>query len=119
MPHELARHDCIGIRQGGEAYGTWRLSLGRHTETVKVRDNLSTNDGEIAVNWALDGLGIVMRAEWDVARYLRSGRLRQLLENYRTPAADIYAVYPQRHRVSARVRAFLNSSFIAECARRR
>lgn len=84
-----------------------------------MRDNLSTNDGEIAVNWALDGLGIVMRAEWDVARYLRSGRLRQLLENYRTPAADIYAVYPQRHRVSARVRAFLNSSFIAECARRR
>ena len=108
VPHELARHECIGIRQGGEAYGTWRLALGRHTETVKVRDNLSTNDGEIAVNWALDGLGIVMRAEWDVARYLRSGRLQQVLENYRTPAADIYAVYPQRHQVSARVRAFVD-----------
>jgi LysR family transcriptional activator of dmlA len=24
-----------------------------------------TNDGEIAVNWALDGHGILMRAEWD------------------------------------------------------
>jgi len=108
VPHDLTRHECIGIRQGGDAYGTWRLSLGRHTETVKVRDNLSTNDGEIAVNWALDGLGIVMRAEWDIARYLRSGRLRQVLENYRTPSADIYAVYPQRHQVSARVRAFVD-----------
>jgi threonine/homoserine/homoserine lactone efflux protein len=27
------------------------------------------------VNWALDGHGILMRAEWDIARYLRSGRL--------------------------------------------
>lgn len=107
VPHDLARHDCIGIRQGDEAYGTWRLTLGKRTETVKVRGNLSTNDGEIAVNWALAGHGIVMRAEWDIARYLRSGRLKQVLENYRTPSADIYAVYPQRHQVSARVRAFV------------
>ena len=42
-PHDLARHECIGIRQGDEAYGTWRLSLGKRMETVKVRGNLSTN----------------------------------------------------------------------------
>ena len=107
-PHDLARHQCIGIRQGDEAYGTWRLSLGKRMETVKVRGNLSTNDGEIAVNWALAGHGIVMRAEWDIARYLRSGRLKQVLENYRTPSADIHAVYSQRHQVSARVRAFVD-----------
>lgn len=108
VPHDLARHECIGIRQGGEAYGTWRLSLGKRCESVKVRGKLSTNDGEIAVNWALAGHGIVMRAEWDIARYLRSGRLLQVLENYRTPSADIHAVFPQRHQVSARVRAFVD-----------
>ncbi|MCJ7800188.1 MAG: LysR substrate-binding domain-containing protein [Polaromonas sp.] len=107
-PSDLARHNCIGIRQGDEGYGSWRLTLGKRTETVKVRGNLSTNDGEIAVNWALAGHGIVMRAEWDVARYLRSGRLTQVLENYRTPSADIHAVYTQRHQVSARVRAFVD-----------
>ncbi len=108
VPHDLTRHDCIGIRQGDEAYGTWRLSSGKHTEAVKVRGKLSTNDGEIAVNWALAGHGIVMRAEWDIARYLRSGRLKPVLENYRTPPADIHAVYPQRHQASARVRAFVD-----------
>jgi LysR family transcriptional activator of dmlA len=111
-PSDLARHSCIGIRQADPAYGTWRLSSGRRAETVKVRGPLSTNDGEIAVNWALAGHGIVMRAEWDVARYLRSGRLRQVLENWQTPPADIYAVYPQRHQVSARVRAFVD--FLAD-----
>ena len=43
------------------------------------------------VREALDGHGIVMRAEWDIARYLRSGRLVQVLPGYRTPEADIHA----------------------------
>ncbi len=107
-PDELARHNCIGIRQGDEAYNIWRLTSGARASVVKVRGDLSSNDGEIAVSWALAGLGIVMRAEWDVARYLRSGRLVQLLEAWATPPADIHAVYPQRHQVSSRVVAFVD-----------
>jgi LysR family transcriptional regulator, transcriptional activator for dmlA len=111
-PAELARHNCIGIRQGDEAYGTWRLSNGkgsrRRTETVKTRGNLSTNDGEIAVSWALDGHGILMRAEWDIARYLRSGRLVPVLPAWQTPEANLYAVYPQRLQLSTRVRALVD-----------
>lgn len=118
LPHDLARHNCIGIRQGDEAYGMWRLtsvrarSRNQRAEAVKTRGNLSTNDGEIAVSWALDGHGILMRAEWDVARYLKSGRLVQVLPDYQLPEADIYAVYPQSHQLSARVRAFVD--FIAD-----
>ncbi|MEQ1516896.1 MAG: LysR family transcriptional regulator [Usitatibacteraceae bacterium] len=110
-PHELAHHNCIGIRQGEEAYGVWRLSSGRarqRAETVKIRGNLTTNDGEIAVNWTLDGHGILMRAEWDIARHLKNGRLVQVLSQYDTPDADIYAVYPQRHQLAGRVRAFVD-----------
>jgi DNA-binding transcriptional LysR family regulator len=65
-------------------------------------------DGEIAVRWALDGHGIVMRAEWDIERYLASGRLVQVLPQYRTPSADIYAVYAQRHQLSSRIRVFVD-----------
>jgi DNA-binding transcriptional LysR family regulator len=107
-PAELARHNCISIHHGADAYGLWRLTSGRRTESVKVSGSLSTNDGDIAVAWALDGHGILMRAEWDMVKYLRSGRLRQVLENYATPPADIYAVYPQRHQKSRRVTAFVD-----------
>jgi len=110
-PHDLTHHNCIGIRQGEEAYGVWRLSTGggRHasTEAVKIRGNLTTNDGEIAVNWALEGHGILMRAEWDIRRYLASGRLVQVLPQHSTPDADIHAVFPQHHQRTARVRAFV------------
>lgn len=112
VPHDLTRHNCIGIRQGEQAYGTWRLESGRgrhaRTESVKIRGNLTTNDGEIAVHWALEGHGILMRAEWDVERHLKSGRLVQVLPAHATPDADIYAVYPQRHQLAARVRAFVD-----------
>ncbi len=114
VPADLALHNCVGIRQGDEAYGVWRFSTGpsKSFEAVKVRGNLSTNDGEIAVNWALDGHGLLMRAEWDIARYLRSGRLVQVLTDHLTPPADIFAVYPQRHQTAARVRAFVD--FLAQ-----
>ena len=112
VPTDLARHNCIGIRQGDEAYGVWRLATGRgrnaNTEAVKTRGNLTTNDGEIAVNWALDGHGILMRADWDIDRYLKNGRLVQVLPQYYTPDAGIHAVYPQRHQLAARVRAFVD-----------
>ncbi len=111
LPQELLRHDCIGIRQGDEAYGLLRLSQGRgaraRTETVKTRGSLATNDGEIAVNWALQGLGIVLRSEWDVAAHLRSGRLVEVLPQWSTPEADIWAVVPQRQQLTPRVRAFV------------
>ena len=116
VPNDLTRHQCIGIRQGEEAYGVWRLSTGRGkgaaTVAVKTRGNLTTNDGEIAVNWALDGHGILMRAEWDIERHLRSGRLVPVLPQFHTPDADIYAVYPPRHQHAARVRSFVD--FVAQ-----
>ena len=114
-PADLAHHNCIGIRQGKEAYGVWRFASGKgrrlRNEAVKVRGNLATNDGEIAVKWALDGHGILLRAEWDIERYLRDGRLVEVMGAYALPDADVYAVYPQRHQPTTRVRTFVD--FIA------
>ena len=114
-PADLAHHNCIGIRQGKEAYGVWRFASGKgrrlRNEAVKIRGNLATNDGEIAVKWALDGHGILLRAEWDIERYLRDGRLVEVMSGYALPDADVYAVYPQRHQLTTRVRTFVD--FIA------
>ncbi|MCO8165366.1 LysR family transcriptional regulator [Pseudomonas sp. 21LCFQ010] len=106
-PRDLAQHTCIVLRQNESAFGSWRLSRGKHSESVKVRGNLSTNDGEVALNWALDGHGILMRAEWNLADHLRKGRLVEVLEEYETPPADIYAVYLERLNLSAKVSCFI------------
>ena len=117
VPHDLAQHNCIVLRQNDVAYGSWRFIRDRQAETVKVHGSLSSNDGEVALNWVLDGHGLMLRAEWDIAKYLRSGRLQIVLNDYDSPPADIFAVYPQRHESSAKIRAFtdfLIGSFAAK-----
>jgi DNA-binding transcriptional LysR family regulator len=113
-PADLTRHNFISIRQGGEAYGVLKLTRGKQgkTETIKTRGNLTTNDGSIAVQWALEGHGILLRAEWDIRHHLVQGQLVQLLPQFFTPDADIYAIYPAQHKSAARVRAFVD--FVAE-----
>ncbi len=87
-PEDLARHDCIELQQNESAYGVWRLARGKQGEAIKVHGKLSTNDGEVALNRALEGHGILMCAEWDVAKYMRSGRLEQMPPDYGTPPSD-------------------------------
>ena len=121
-PSELVKHNCIGIRQGDEAYGLWRFTTAKgkakeqQTESVKIRGNLTTNDGGVALNWALDGHGVLLRAQWDVEKYVQSGKLVQLLPNYNSPDADIYAIYAERHRTSVRVKALID--FVAAAFKR-
>lgn len=107
-PADLQTHRCIVIRESDETYGTWHLRQGAKNETVKVRGSASTNDGESAVLMALDGHGILLRSEWDIAPFLRSGRLQPVLPGWETPPADIVALYPTRQNLSAKTRVFVD-----------
>ncbi|MFZ6653974.1 LysR family transcriptional regulator [Undibacterium sp. TJN19] len=107
-PADLHQHRCILHRQNDDVYGTWRLQKGRKVELVKVRGAVSSNDGDVVLNWALDGHGILQRSEWDVEKYLQSGRLQQVLPGYTLPSADLYAYYLSRRQQPARVRAFID-----------
>ncbi|KAG1310296.1 hypothetical protein G6F62_014651 [Rhizopus arrhizus] len=73
-----------------------------------VRGPVSSNDGQSALEWALAGHGIVMRSEWETAAYLRAGRLREVLTDWRTPPADIHALYPERLNLPAKTVAFVD-----------
>lgn len=105
---DLQRHNCIFLRQNETPYGVWSFTVGSRTQNIKVRGPLGCNDGAVALNWALEGHGILLRAEWDIARYVRSGRLRVLLEDQTPVRADVYAVYPQQLHLPARVRSLID-----------
>ncbi len=105
---DLTRHRCILHRQNDDAYGIWRLEKGRKVDTVKVRGAVASNDGDVVLGWALDGHGILPRSEWDLARYLDSGRLQVVLPDYTLEPADLYVYYPSRAHLPARMRAFID-----------
>lgn len=105
---DLTKHRCIVHRQNDDAYGVWRFLIDGRTEIVKIHGALSSNDGAIVQAWALDGQGIVIRSEWDVAKYLESGRLTRILPEFTLPSADLYAYYPSKQNLPGRVRAFID-----------
>ena len=107
-PSELRRHPCLFIRESDEIFGTWHLRCGNRREAVKVRGPLSSNDGDCALSWALDGHGILMRSQWDAAPYIRSGRLRPVLVDWALPSADIFLVFPTKANMTAKTRVFVD-----------
>ncbi|KGF80602.1 LysR family transcriptional regulator [Massilia sp. JS1662] len=105
---DLARHRCILHRQNDDAYSIWRFNEGEDSEVVKVHGALSSNDGDIVLGWALDGHGILIRSEWDLAKYVKSGRLRIVLPQATLPSADLFVYYLDRKNLAARTRAFID-----------
>jgi len=81
---------------------------GDHAEALKVKGALSSNDGDIVLQWALDGHGILIRSEWDLAKYLQSGRLKLVLPDIVLPSADLFVYYPSQRNQTARARAFID-----------
>ena len=75
---------------------------------VKVHGALSSNDGDIVLGWALDGHGILIRSEWDLAKHLETGHLKLVLPAFTLAPADLFVYYPSRHHLAARVRAFID-----------
>ncbi len=106
-PEELSGHQCLVLRENEEDVSLWRFRKGRTDAAVRIAPAMSSNDGDVTRQWALKGMGIITRSEWDVAEHLASGRLVRLLDGWRLPDADIVALIPQRHGVSARVKLFL------------
>jgi LysR family transcriptional regulator, transcriptional activator for dmlA len=104
----LAEHRCIVHRQNDDAYGVWRYLVNDHIEAIKVKGALSSNDGDIVLRWALDGHGILIRSEWDLAKYVQSGRLRLVLPDTVLPSADLFVYYSRQSHQTARARAFID-----------
>jgi LysR family transcriptional activator of dmlA len=100
---ELSSHDCLTIKERDHPFGVWRLREGTREEVIKVTGPLSSNNGEVVVQWAVAGRGIVLRSLWDVAPLLASGALVRVLPDY-VQEANVWAVYPSRLSGSAKLR---------------
>lgn len=100
---DLGHHDCLVIKERDHPFGVWELTGPRGVETAKVTGSFSTNNGEIARHWCLDGRGVLLRSMWDINDDLKQGRLLQVLPDYYQPA-DIWAVHCSPLLTSAKVR---------------
>lgn len=93
-PDDLAQHQCIGLLENNEDTLQWSFTHkgdSRHSN-IRIHPQLVCNVADAVKVWALEGLGIIHRSEWDVATELKQGLLEQVLPNYQLPDADIVAL---------------------------
>jgi LysR family transcriptional regulator, transcriptional activator for dmlA len=104
---DLTKHRCLAVREGNSDSATWSLQGPGGVEKVRVAPQLTSNDGESVVGWALDGHGILLRSAWDIAPLIRDKRLTRVLPLHHMPA-DIYALYVSRRFLPPRVESLIN-----------
>jgi len=104
-PEDLKQHRCISISEDGSkgAYWTFR-SKKKEEVSIKIQPDLMTNDGEVALDWAINGLGVIMRSEWSAAAALKAGQLTDVMPvGWSAPEAPIVALTTARHSDSVRI----------------
>ena len=108
-PNDLTCHSCIVLKENDENITHWRLAPegGGNAVGVRIHQALTTNDGAVARAWALAGMGIVMRSEWDVAEDLAARKLVEVLPGWHVPPANVVALVHARHGRSARTTRFI------------
>jgi DNA-binding transcriptional LysR family regulator len=116
-PSELTLHPYLTLRENDEDVTRLRFTpydaggkrIGKAV-TVRLNSPLSSNDGKVVRDWAVDGLGVVARSEWDCARLIAEGKLRRVLPSWRLEPAPVMALMPTRQGLTIRQRVFLDAA---------
>lgn len=107
-PEDLVDHDCLlytYLRTGS----TWRLERADgQVASVEVSGRFRANNGTALVAAACRGLGLVLSPEFICADAIRDGSLQRVLEEWTLSTGAIWALYPHRRHLSAKVRLFVD-----------
>ena len=107
-PQDLAMHNCITFDRGGRRHRAWRFCRDGQWTEVRVDGDRSVDDASLAREWAVAGMGVILKSEIDQRRDLDSGALVALLTEWQTEPYPLHAVLPSGRFVPNRVRALVD-----------
>ena len=106
-PKELTQHLCL-ILGSGIPQADWRLESPHHEPvTVNVQGRLVVNDLHFLRDAVIAGMGIGQIPSFMSYKQIQEGSLHHILPHWQPPQNAIYAIYPSKRFLSAKVRAFL------------
>jgi DNA-binding transcriptional LysR family regulator len=108
-PRDLLKHRCINIRMGSAGVYRWEFDKGDQSLTVAVNGSLVTDEIEMTLRAAIDGVGLAFAIEEHVAPHLKSGALVRVLEDWCPPFAGFFLYYPSRRQQPAALSALIKA----------
>ena len=107
-PQDLANVPCI-IDTNGRWMSNWPfLGDGGEIVSVSVSGPMEVNSPQVARAAAVAGLGFAILPDFIAAPEIASGRLVTVLDNRMPTGGGIFAVYPHRRYLPAKVRVFVD-----------
>jgi len=107
-PDELKEHQCL-VYSLLRDFDYWHITDRNGRETrIKIHPYLKASTGEFLKDAAVEGQGIILVPTFIAYKEIENGALVAILEDYKMPQIDAYAIYPQTRHLSHRVRAFVD-----------
>jgi LysR family transcriptional regulator, transcriptional activator for dmlA len=121
-PQDLTKVRCIALHQDNDRFSVWPLvaapAQDHHKQntkqelSIRVVAMLASNHGEVVKQWAMDGLGVTLRSEFDVNPELESGTLVRVLSDWQGSLGDIYAMYKPRSEATDKHQSVTSANFL-------
>ncbi|RZM00859.1 MAG: LysR family transcriptional regulator, partial [Sphingomonas sp.] len=106
-PADLSDHACLGYSlTGGGA--DWRFESPDGPIVVPIAGPIKADNGDIIRLAAIGGAGIAFQPGFIVDADIAAGRLVRVLPGWQSAELGVYAVYPSRRHLSAKVRTFVD-----------
>lgn len=107
-PKDLLSHSCLLLRYPRSPEYFWTLGAQSGEIKLDVAGSYDSDDGDVLTGWALDGRGIVNKPRFEIADYIQTGALVELLKDT-PPLPSIFGcLYPHRKLQDSKVRLFID-----------
>lgn len=106
-PEELKQHNCL-VFSNLKSINVWRFIKDDKELSVTVNGNFQSDNGDVLLETALAGIGIVQLPNWMVSKHIKSGELKDIMGDYSGQTIPFNAIYPQNRYVPLKVRCFVD-----------
>ncbi len=103
-PNELEQHASFSYSYAHSA--SWKFN--NIKTPIRMNYRLRANNGDVLLNAAIDGLGILLTPKFIAASAIEQGLLIPILNEYELSSAGIYAMYQQQRHLPQRMRVLID-----------
>ena len=106
-PADLIKHNCLfySLQKSPDLW--YFNSTQEGDESIRVNGRFKASSPDAVCDATLEGLGVSILAEWYVRKYIKEGKLKIIMPDFKPTAYDIHAVYPERRFVPQKVKRMI------------
>ena len=103
-PHDLPSHNGLFYQLYDIIHDVWEFSRGEEKYKIKMSGNRAANDGDLVRRWCVAGKGLAVKSCLDMYSDLKSGRVVNLMPDFKARSTELWLVCPSRQSITPAVR---------------